>query len=56
MAQRLLHGVIDAKILEADLSIMSGGLFRPKKVRHTNFDRSYYLKYEKLNIYLKYII
>ncbi|KAK3147045.1 hypothetical protein QOZ80_3BG0277350 [Eleusine coracana subsp. coracana] len=31
MAQRLLHGVIDAKILEADLSIMSGGLLRPAK-------------------------
>jgi hypothetical protein len=41
MAQRLLHGVIDAKILGADLSIMSGELFRLKKVRHNH---SYYSK------------
>uniref|UniRef100_A0A0A8YCL6 Phospholipase D n=1 Tax=Arundo donax TaxID=35708 RepID=A0A0A8YCL6_ARUDO len=31
MAQMLLHGVIDAKILEADLSVTSGGLLRPSK-------------------------
>ncbi|KAL6878431.1 hypothetical protein ACP4OV_012601 [Aristida adscensionis] len=31
MAQRLLHGVIDAKILEADLSVTSDGQLRPSK-------------------------
>ncbi|XP_062215434.1 phospholipase D alpha 1-like [Phragmites australis] len=31
MAQMLLHGVIDAKILEADLSVTSGGQLKPAK-------------------------
>ncbi|TVU46769.1 hypothetical protein EJB05_06328 [Eragrostis curvula] len=31
MAQMLLHGVIDAKILEADLSVTSDGKLRPTK-------------------------
>ncbi|KAM3299745.1 hypothetical protein ACQJBY_040977 [Aegilops geniculata] len=31
MAQMLLHGVVDAKILEADLSVTSGGQLRPTR-------------------------
>jgi phospholipase D1/2 len=31
MAQILLHGVIEAKIMEADLSVTSDGRLRPTK-------------------------
>ncbi|KAL5219198.1 hypothetical protein ABZP36_019882 [Zizania latifolia] len=47
MAQRLLHGVIDAKILEADLSVTSGGQLRP--TRKTEMKRKVFSWIKKLS-------